>query len=88
MDLGVIAIRYARALLKGAMARYVETDVYQDMQTLSQSYLQVSQLRFTIANPMLANERKLKLIETAAGGNPSELTRRFVRLVFDEGRQD
>ena len=88
MDLGVIAMRYARALLKSATEQKVETEVYKEMQTLAQSYLQVPQLRFTIDNPMLTKDKKLTLIDTAVGGNPSELIRRFVSLVFKEGREN
>ena len=35
MDLGVISVRYARALLKSAMALKQDAEVYQEMQMLS-----------------------------------------------------
>lgn len=53
MNLGVISMRYAKALLKSSVQASLEEAVYADMQTLSQSYLQVPELRFTIDNPML-----------------------------------
>ncbi|MBM6992675.1 MAG: F0F1 ATP synthase subunit delta [Prevotella sp.] len=87
MDLGVISVRYARALLKSATRLKQEAEVYKEMQILLQSYLQVPQLRFTIDNPMLSKDKKQMLVETAAGGNLSELTRRFLQLVFKEGRE-
>jgi F-type H+-transporting ATPase subunit delta len=87
MDLGVISVRYARALLKSATRLKQETVVYKEMQMLSQSFMQVPQLRFTIDNPMLSKDKKLSLIETAAGGNLSALTGRFLQLVFMEGRE-
>lgn len=34
MDIGVISVRYARALLKGAIAQKQEDNVYKEMQTL------------------------------------------------------
>lgn len=34
MDLGVISVRYARALLKSAVEMNKEQQVYQEMQTL------------------------------------------------------
>ena len=37
MDLGVISVRYARALLKGALAEKQEDKLYKDMQILLQS---------------------------------------------------
>jgi F-type H+-transporting ATPase subunit delta len=39
MDLGVISVRYARALLKSAMDLKQDTQVYKEMQVLAQSYL-------------------------------------------------
>ena len=39
MDLGVISVRYARALLKGALAEKQEDELYKEMQILYKSYL-------------------------------------------------
>lgn len=88
MDLGVISVRYARALLKSATALKQDAEVYQEMQMLYNSYLQVPQLRFTIDNPMLSKEKKQDIVETAAGGNICEQTRRFFQLVLKEGREE
>ena len=87
MDLGVVSVRYARALLKSAVNMHLENQVYADMQTLAASYIEVPQLRFTIDNPMLVKEQKLQLLETACGNKPSDLTKRFLQLVLDEGRE-
>jgi F-type H+-transporting ATPase subunit delta len=88
MDIGVISVRYARALLKSATEQKLETDVYRDMQTLAESYVRVPQLRLTIENPMLAKETKKQLLETACGQNATELSRRFVSLVLQEDREN
>ena len=87
MDIGVISVRYARALLKSATELKIEEQVYKEMQTLTQSYLKVPQLRFTIDNPMLEKEKKEMLLTTASGGNISPLTQRFIALVLNEGRE-
>ncbi|MCH4182463.1 MAG: F0F1 ATP synthase subunit delta [Prevotella sp.] len=87
MDLGVISVRYARALIKGATALKVEDQVYEEMLSLYQSYFKVHDLKYTIDNPMLVNEKKQHLLETAMGGNPSELSKNFVALVLKEGRE-
>ena len=39
MDIGVISVRYARALLKSATDAKIEADVYKEMQTLAKTYL-------------------------------------------------
>ena len=87
MEIGVISVRYARALLKSATELGIEKKVYQEMPTLSQSYLKVPELRFTIDNPMLEKSKKEALLVTAAGGDISPLTKRFISLVLSEDRE-
>jgi len=87
MDIGVISVRYARALLKSATEQKIEDKVYQDMQTLSRCYLEVPELRFTIDNPMLLKTSKEQLLTTAMGDNPSELSKKFLSLVLKEDRE-
>ena len=87
MEIGVISVRYARALLKCATEQRIEKEVYQEMQTLAQSFIKVPQLRFTIDNPMLDKDKKKSLLATAAGGKVTQLTERFIQLVADEDRE-
>ena len=67
MDIGVISVRYARALIKAALGMKLEDQVYQEMQTLYKSYIDVPELRFTIDNPMLSKDKKQALLITALG---------------------
>ena len=87
MDIGVISVRYARALLKSATDAKIEDAVYTEMQQLAKSYVDVPQLRFTIDNPMLSKDDKEKLLLTAAGKKPSPLTKAFIQLVLKEDRE-
>ena len=87
MDIGVISVRYARALLKGATDAKIEDAVYAEMQQLAKSYVEVPQLRFTIDNPMLSKDKKETLLLTAVGKNPSPLTKTFIQLVLKEDRE-
>ena len=87
MDIGVISVRYARALLKSSTDAKIEDSVYKDMQILAKSYIDVPELRFTIDNPMLSKDSKENLLVTAAGGNVCELTKNFISLVLKEGRE-
>ena len=80
-------MRYARALLKAALDMKLEDQVYREMQTLYQSYIDVPELRFTIDNPMLGKDKKKALLTTAMGKKPSELSCKFVALVLQEGRE-
>lgn len=86
MDLGLISVRYARALLKCSLEQNAEDAVYNDMLTLTKSYASVPQLPLAIANPTMQNEDKERLIETAMGGSPDELSKKFVALLFSKDR--
>ena len=88
MDLGLISVRYARALLKASVEAQNSDKVYADMQTLAASYAEVSALRATIDNPMLSKSQKGDLLAAAMGGTSRELTKRFIGLVLDEGREN
>ena len=87
MDIGVISVRYARALLKSAVEQKLDDAVYQEMQLLAKSYVDVPQLRQTIDNPMLSKDKKEALLLTAVGGNPTPLTRAFIGLLLKEDRE-
>ncbi len=86
MDLGLISVRYARALLKASNQEKQSEQVYADMQTLAAEYVNVPELSVTIANPMLSAEQKEALLITATGSTKCDLTHRFIKLVLKEGR--
>ena len=88
MNTGVISVRYARALLKSADQQAVKDAVYADMQSIAQNYLDVRQLRTAIDNPMLPKDKKEEILLAACGGNPSEQTKKFIKLVLNEGREN
>jgi len=89
MDIGIISVRYARALLKSAIDAKLDGQVYQEMQLLAKSYVEVPELRHTIDNPMLAKEKKEMLLLTAIGGDgTSALSKAFVALVLKEDREN
>ena len=88
MDIGVISMRYARALLKSATDQKQEDAVYQDMMTVAKSYLEVPALRHTIDNPMLSKDKKEALLIVAAGEKPCQLTKAFIALVLKEDREN
>ena len=87
MDIGVISVRYARALLKSATDAKIEQQVYAEMQQIAKSYIEVPQLRSTIDNPMLSKDKKEALLLTAAGKEPSALMKVFIQLVLKEDRE-
>lgn len=88
MDIGVISVRYARALLKGSTEVKVEDQVYKEMMTLAESYISVPELRRTMDSPMLPREKKQEILMAAAGGSVADITKRFFDVVLQEGREN
>lgn len=89
MDIGVISVRYARALLKSATDANIEESVYQQMQLMVNSYIEVPALRQTIDNPMLSKDKKQVLLETAVGGEQAlPLVKDFIAMVLKEDREN
>jgi len=87
MDIGVISVRYARALLKSAVQTKCEDQVYQDMITLNQAYIDVQKLRPIINNPTVSQDTKKQLLTTACGPKSTPLTKKFIELVLKERRE-
>lgn len=83
----MISVRYARALLKCSVESKAEDQVYQEMQTLAESFIKVPELRHAVDNPMIAREQKAELIKVAAGGKVGKVTERFITLVLQESRE-
>ncbi len=89
MDIGIISVRYARALLKSALDAKIDQQVYQEMLLMARCFVEVPELRHTIDNPMLAKDKKEMLLKTALGGDKaSALAKAFVALVLKEDREN
>ena len=87
MDVGVISMRYAKALLEYAAANKVEDEIYKEMLMLSHSFMAVRELRIALDNPVLAAKEKSSLICNAAGIKVCKEFVRFVELVLRERRE-
>ena len=87
MDLGLISVRYARALLKASLGAKQSELVYKDMASLAENYYHVPALKTTIDNPMLSRQQKKELLSSAAAGTSCGLTGKFFDLVLKEGRE-
>lgn len=88
MYIGVISMRYAKALLAYADEKGTEDTVYEEAGILADSFSRIPELRQALDNPVLPAETKLKLIcEAAGGGKVSEELKHFVELVLEERRE-
>ena len=86
MDIGLVSVRYAKALLKFALEEHTEDRVYGEISVLYDTYLEVPALRSALENPTLGDTDKEALLSQASGGNVSNTLLLFIRLVISHHR--
>ena len=86
MNTGMIPSRYAKALYEYAGEKSATERVYGEMQRLAGSFAAEPALRRALDNPVLTPEQKSGLVYNAAGGDPSDELKRFVKLVLSHKR--
>lgn len=89
MDIGVIAKRYAKALIEFAVEEKKEALVYDEIQTLIQSYREVPQLAAVLAGPVLPQDQKVSVLCQAVSktGKCSDVFQKFASLVVAHRRE-
>ena len=89
MEVGILSMRYAKAMIEFAKERKVEDKVYLEFASLAESFRAQSGLREVLDNPVVPAEEKLKLVCTAAGNgsDPGEEFVRFVKLLLRNRRE-
>lgn len=90
MDIGIVASRYAKALLRFASDNQEEAQVYAEMQQLDQNFRSTHQIISTLNSPILSEQRKIEILCAAATRkgmqSVSKSTARFVELVVYKKR--
>jgi F-type H+-transporting ATPase subunit delta len=87
MNEGLIATRYARALLQFAEANQQAEVVYAEAGRLSEVYRREKRLRTLLDNPVMRLADKQQMLIAATGGKPSVALRRFIDLMLENGRE-
>lgn len=80
MDIGIISMRYAKALIDYAQGTGVEDRLYREVRMLERSFRKHPYLREALDNPILTIREKFSLICTAAVGD-GEVSREFTRFI-------
>lgn len=90
MDIGIVSMRYAKALIGYAKDTKSEELLYDEMRTLERSFRKHPELRKALENPILSTREKFSLICVAAAGNApvNREFSRFVTLVLKNGREN
>lgn len=87
MDIGVIAKRYAKALLQFAVDQKAADVVYEEVQQFIESYRKLPQLAQVLGNPLLPQSQKEKVICQAASTAVSPTFQKFAALVVAHRRE-
>lgn len=89
MDVGVLSVRYAKALMGYAIDKKAEDTLYDVCKRVASSFRCEQGLRTALDNPILSFDEKLKLIKAAADakGEPCEEFVQFARLVLNHHRE-
>ena len=89
MDNGKISVRYARALFQLAQEQHCEDAVYDGLTRFAHNYLlAIAQFNEVLANPIVAQEEKVKLVEMAIGEPVHDTLKQFIAFVAEQHRED
>lgn len=89
MDIGIVSMRYAKALMEYAKSTGTEDRIYAEMRMLNRSFEKHPDFRMALENPVLSVREKFSLICTAAVGDAPvgrELSR-FITLILRNRRE-
>ena len=82
-------MRYARALFQTAREQGCEDAVYDGLTRFAHNYLlAIAQFNEALADPIVAKEEKVKLVEMAVGEPVHDCLRQFIAFVADKRRED
>jgi F-type H+-transporting ATPase subunit delta len=89
MDNGKISVRYARALFQIAQEQGCEEAIYDGLSRLAHNYLlAIAQFNEVLADPIVAKEEKVKLLEMAIGEPIHDSLKQFIAFVVEQHRED
>ncbi len=89
MDNGRISVRYARALFQLAHEQHCEEAVYDGLTRFAHNYLlAIAQFNEVLADPIVAQAEKMKLMEMAVGEPLHDTLKQFITFVTEQKRED
>ncbi len=87
MNRNRVTVRYARALLEEAQDRDVLSVVDNDIRLVTQIFMQFPGFKSYISHPKVPSIEKFRKTSSVLGPHIHQLTQRFLRLVFYNGRE-
>ena len=86
MEVGILSMRYAKAMIEYAQEKGVEDRVYQEFLMLSYSFCAQPGLREALENPVITMKEQLELtckaVPTRSNGKPPSSTYRHQRQTY------
>ena len=90
MDIGIVSMRYAKALMDYAKKTHTEDCLYTEMACVEQSFRKEPNFRNVLDNPMLTSEDKMSLVCAAAAKGKAVVSpefEKFISLVLKKKRE-
>ncbi len=88
MQVGKIAVRYARALFLSAREQGILDDVRRDMELILAAVVDMEDIRNLLESPVVDTRKKMDILVTLFGNRVGDLALDFLRLVTSNGRED
>ena len=88
MNSGLISTRYAEALLQYAIILKQEEKVYDRMKILSEMFMRIPGLHYTIMDPSVSASEKKNIITTASGGDIPLSLSKMIDLILKNEREE
>ncbi|HEY4197418.1 MAG TPA: ATP synthase F1 subunit delta [Mucilaginibacter sp.] len=83
-----VATRYAKSLIDLAVENKSLEETRKDMELFSQTLRANHQLQAVLANPIVAHNKKIKILEAIFAGKVSKLTDSFFRIMINKSRSE
>jgi F-type H+-transporting ATPase subunit delta len=83
-----VATRYAKSLIDLAVEQKSLEETKKDMLLFSQTLKANSQLQAVLANPIVAHNKKIKILEAIFGAKVSKLTDSFFKIMINKSRSE
>src|ERR1700757_1317547 len=81
-----VATRYAKSLIDLAQEQKTLEEIRKDMEFFTRTLRANSQLQAVLANPIIAHNKKIKILEAIFGKNVSKLTDSFFKIMINKSR--
>ncbi len=83
-----VATRYAKSLIDLAEENKSLEETRKDMELFSQTLRANYQLQAVLANPIIAHNKKIKILEVIFAGKVSKVTDSFFRIMINKSRSE